>query len=84
MLRSADTKLTIGIAKASASHEEIDAYPVDEFIYLLKGSGTLTCADGTVTKLKTGDAVSIPKGWKGVWDSPHGYTDFFAAYPTPQ
>jgi uncharacterized cupin superfamily protein len=76
MLKSTDGALSAGIARAGASRSEIKSYEADEFMYFLKGGVTLTSADGTVTKVVAGDALTIPRGWKGVWDT-QGYTKYF-------
>ncbi len=82
MLRSKDETMSAGIYEATASRSEIASYGEDEFMYFLKGGVTLTSADGTVTEVEAGDAVTIPKGWKGVWDT-KGYTKFYVTY-TPK
>ena len=79
MLRSADKKAYAGVYEAGASRDEIESYGVDEFMYFLSGSVTLTGADGVITKIAPGDAVTIAKGWKGVWETP-GYTKYYVIY----
>jgi uncharacterized cupin superfamily protein len=83
MLASKDKKLSAGIYEATASREEIESYGEDEFMYFIKGGVTLTSADGTVTEVKPGDGVTIPKGWKGVWDT-KGYTKYYVTYETAE
>ncbi len=79
MLGSTDKKLSAGIYSATASRDEIASYGVDEFMYFIKGGVTLTSVDGTVTDIVAGDGVTIPKGWKGVWDT-KGYTKYYVIY----
>lgn len=79
MFKSADEKFTSGMFSSSAGFAEFDSYRADEFCYIVAGEATLTAADGTVTKLKAGDAITIPKGWKGKWVT-SGYTKFFVSY----
>ena len=79
MLGSTDKKMSAGIYSATASRNEIASYGEDEFMYFIKGGVTLTSADGTVTEITAGDAVTIPKGWKGVWDT-KGYTKYYVTY----
>ena len=79
MLQSADHKMTAGLYKAGQSDTQIDSYPEDEFCYFLTGSVKLTSKDGTVLELKAGEAVAIPKGWKGRWTTP-GYTKYYVVY----
>ncbi len=52
---------------------------VDEFMYFLEGSVTLTSADGTVQVINAGEAVTFPKEWTGIWDT-EGYTKIWVIY----
>ncbi|WP_395671869.1 cupin domain-containing protein [Phenylobacterium sp.] len=80
MLGSTDKTFTSGVYNAPKKHSfKTDGYPVDEFMYFFKGGVTLTSADGTVTKIGPGDAVTLAKGWKGTWES-DGYSKFYAIY----
>jgi ethanolamine utilization protein EutQ len=79
MMSSPDKKFSAGTYTATASRNEIASYTENEFMFFLKGGVTLTSADGTVTEVKAGDGVTIPKGWKGVWDT-KGYTKFYVTY----
>ncbi len=81
-LHSADKKFMSGAyAVAGPNHDSFTGtgYPVNEFMVFLSGGVTLTSADGTVLEVKAGDAVSIPKGWLGRWDSA-GYQKFYVVY----
>ena len=81
-LHSADKKFMTGVYKVVGKHSDpipADGYAVDEFMYFIEGGVTLTSDDGTVTVAKAGDAISIPKGWKGRWDS-DGYTKYYVIY----
>jgi len=79
VIRSADTKMFGGLYKSGPSKFTTDGYKVDEFMYFLEGSVTLTSEDGTVHEIGPGDSASIPKGWKGTWDSP-GYVKYYVIY----
>jgi len=79
LMQSKDRKMSAGLYKAGASDTAIDSYPEDEFCYFLSGSVTLTSSDGSVIELKAGEAVAIPKGWKGRWTTP-GYTKYYVTY----
>jgi uncharacterized cupin superfamily protein len=80
-LMSADKKFTTGMYKAGPEHQDIkDGYPDYEFFYVISGSITLTDAGGAQT-IQSGEAVTIPKGWKGHWDS-DGYTKIWVTYET--
>jgi uncharacterized cupin superfamily protein len=56
-----------------------EPYGVDEFMYFLTGSVTLTSSDGTVQTINAGEAVTIPKEWTGIWDT-QGYTKIWVIY----
>ena len=59
---------------------EIDEpYGVDEFMYFLEGSVTLTSSDGSEQVINAGEAVTIPKEWTGVWET-DGYTKIWVIY----
>jgi len=79
MMKSADQKMTAGLYKAGPSDVAIASYSEDEFCYFLSGSVKLTSSDGTVIEVKAGEAVAIPKGWKGRWTTP-GYTKYYVVY----
>jgi uncharacterized cupin superfamily protein len=77
---SKDGKFTTGMYEAGAEHEEYkDGYEVNEYIYLIKGSIKLTSTDGTVIVVAPGEVATIPKGWKGRWDT-DGYTKLWVIY----
>ena len=79
-LLSSDKKFVSGMYQAPAGRFEItDAYGVDEYMHFLKGSVTLTSSDGTVTVIKAGDSVTLPKEWTGIWET-EGYTKIYVIY----
>lgn len=81
MGRSADRKLRAGlsVSKTMKRTEISESCPVDEFLYILKGRETFTSIDGTAIEVKAGDAIFIPKGWKGRWDT-EGSEEFYVIY----
>lgn len=79
MFRSGDQKFSSGLFSSTAGYAEFDSYAADEFCYIVSGGATVTSADGTVTRLKAGDAITIPRGWKGRWDT-SGYTKYYVSY----
>ena len=81
LMSSKDKKFTAGLFKAGAGDIPFDSYPEDEFCYFLSGSVKLTSADGSVVELKAGEAVVIPKGWKGRWTTT-GYSKYYVVYDT--
>jgi uncharacterized cupin superfamily protein len=79
-LKSSDGRFASGMYRSDKVRFEIDEpYGVDEFMYFLEGSVTLTSADGSVQTINAGEAVTIPKEWTGVWDT-DGYTKIWVIY----
>ena len=77
---SSDRKFASGMYKSGKTRSEInEPYGVDEFMYFLEGGVTLTSSDGTVTEIRAGDAVTIPKEWTGIWDT-DGYTKIWVIH----
>lgn len=81
---SSDRKFDAGIYRSGAVRAEIEeAYGVDEFMYFIEGGVTLTSTDGTRTVIRAGDALMIPREWRGVWDT-DGYLKIYVIhYQTP-
>jgi len=79
-LLSSDKKFASGMYQSGKSHfEATDAYGVNEFMYFIEGSVTLTSSDGSVQTINAGEAVTIPKEWTGIWDT-DGYTKIWVIY----
>lgn len=79
-LLSSDKKFASGMYKSTRTRIEItEPYGVDEFMYFLEGSVTLTSFDGSVQVINAGEAVTIPKEWTGVWET-DGYTKIWVIY----
>ena len=79
-LLSSDAKFSSGVYKSSATRSEItEPYGVDEFMYFLSGSVTLTSSDGSVQMINAGEGVTVPKEWTGIWET-EGYTKIWVIY----
>lgn len=79
-LLSSDKKFSTGMYKSGKSHfEATEPYGVDEFMYFIEGSVTLTSSDGSVQVINAGEAVTIPREWTGIWDT-DGYTKIWVIY----
>ncbi|NIV16835.1 MAG: DUF861 domain-containing protein [Woeseiaceae bacterium] len=79
-LLSSDKKFASGMYKSGKTRIEItEPYGVDEFMYFLEGSVTLTSTDGSVQVINAGEAVTIPREWTGTWDT-DGYTKIWVIY----
>ena len=79
-LLSSDKKFASGMYRSTKTRIEItEPYGVDEFMYFLEGSVTLTSANGSVQVIDAGEAVTIPKEWTGTWET-DGYTKIWVIY----
>lgn len=79
-LKSSDGKFASGMYSAGKSRFEItEPYGVDEFMFFLEGSVTLTSEDGSQIIINAGEAVTIPKEWTGVWET-EGYRKIWVIY----
>lgn len=79
-LLSSDRKFASGMYRSGKTRlEATEPYGVDEFMYFLEGSVTLTSSDGSVQVVNAGEAVTIPKEWTGVWET-DGYTKIWVIY----
>ena len=69
--RAPDGKFDAGVYQVAGPHrfDVMEDYGVDEFMYFLEGGVTLISTDGTRTEVGAGEAVVIPKGWRGTWES---------------
>ena len=77
---SSDKKFGSGMYTSGKVRFEItEPYGVDEFMYFLEGSVTLTSTDGTVQVINAGEGVTIPKEWTGVWET-DGYKKIWVIY----
>lgn len=78
--RSRDGHFDAGVYESGPSRFTLsEPYGVDEFMYFLKGGVTLTSGDGRALEVKAGEAVIIPREWRGVW-STEGYTKIYVIY----
>lgn len=79
-LLSSDGKFASGMYRSGKVRSEItEPYGVDELMYFLEGSVTLTSSDRTAQTINAGEATTIPKEWTGVWET-DGYTKIWVIY----
>lgn len=79
-LVSSDQKFSSGMYKSGKTRLAVtEPYGVDEFMYFLAGSVTLTSDDGTVQTIEAGEGVTIAKEWTGIWET-DGYTKIWVIY----
>jgi uncharacterized cupin superfamily protein len=82
---SSDRKFDAGIYRSGpVLLVDDEEYGVDEFMYFLEGGVILTSIDGTKLEVGPGDAVIIPKEWRGTWHTPEGYLKIYVIhFPEP-
>ena len=79
-LKASDGKFASGIYEAGPQAFDItEPYGVDEFMFFLEGSVTLTSSDGSAVTVNAGEAVTIPKEWTGRWQTA-GYRKIWVIY----
>lgn len=64
---SPDGHLEIGVWECTPGRFTADRSAAAEFCHLLSGSVEMRHADGRVERLGPGDALMLPRGWKGEW-----------------
>lgn len=78
--QSADGCMQTGVYETGHNRYTItEPYPYDELMIFISGGVTLTATSGSISEIQAGDAVMMPKGWTGVWDSP-GYRKIYVIY----
>lgn len=65
---SPDGQLEIGLWECTPGQFTADRSAAAEFCYFLEGRIVMTHLDGTRRTLGPGDAILLPKGWKGTWE----------------
>lgn len=65
---SPDGKVEIGVWECSPGRFTADRSSAAEFCHFLAGQIVMTRTDGTSVKLGPGDAILLPRGWKGIWE----------------
>lgn len=57
----------IGVWECTPGRFAADRSKSSEFCHFISGRIEMTHADGTKVTLGPGDAINLPKGWKGEW-----------------
>ena len=65
---SPDGALDIGVWECTPGLFTADRSAAAEFCHFLQGKIVMTHVDGTKKTLGPGDAIMLPKGWKGTWE----------------
>jgi len=79
---SSDTAFQTGVYKSGPDHETVkgpQGYPYNEFMYFISGGVRLTSSDGSVMTVGAGEAVTLPRGWTGQFDT-EGYSKLYVDY----
>jgi len=66
--RSPDGSSDIGIWECTPGKFTVDRTHAGEFCYLLKGRIVITHDKDGTKEFGAGDAISMPRGWKGTWE----------------
>jgi uncharacterized cupin superfamily protein len=65
---SPDGALDIGVWECTPGFFTADRSTAAEFCHFLQGKIIMTHIDGSKKTLGPGDAIMLPKGWKGTWE----------------
>jgi uncharacterized cupin superfamily protein len=78
--RSPDGRFDAGVYESGATRLTVsEPYGVDELMYFLEGGVTLTSADGTSLAVGAGEAVIVPRTWRGVFETA-GYRKIYVIF----
>jgi uncharacterized protein len=64
---SPDGRISLGIWECTPGRFTADRSTSTEFCHFLSGRVEMTHEDGTRQVFGSGDAITLPQGWKGVW-----------------
>lgn len=65
---SPDGAVDIGLWECNPGRFTADRSEAAEFCYFLAGRIVMTHLDGSKKELGPGDAIMLPRGWKGEWE----------------
>jgi uncharacterized cupin superfamily protein len=63
-----DDRMETGIWQVTPGAFDAFHGPYVEFMHFVAGDATITAADGTVTEVRPGVALTVGSGWRGRWD----------------
>ena len=72
--------LMVGVWDCTPNVGKMEAYGVDEFMYVLEGSVTMELEDGTSVTISTGESFVVPKGLKCKWIQTEYMRKFFVIF----
>lgn len=68
-----------GVWSSSAARVQIDGHPVNEVCFVIGGAVTVSDADGRAETFSAGEALFLPRGFKGIWANSDDFTKLFVA-----
>ena len=72
--------LSGGVWECTAYTAVFDAYPVDEFCFILSGQVTITDTEGGADTFKSGDCFFVPKGLACTWHMPETTRKYYVIF----
>ena len=67
--------LSVYLLSSETAANEIGNFPIEEFVYYMKGKAEIELEAGEKLEFLAGDYLFVPKGFSGVWTN-HGGPDF--------
>jgi len=66
------SELSIFILSSETATNTIANFPIDEFVYYLKGKAEITTKTNQKISFLSGDYICVPKGFSGIWTNNGG------------
>ena len=60
-------ELSIYVLSSETATNEIENFPIDEFVYYLNGRADIKAENGNEISFFSGDYIFVPKGFSGTW-----------------
>ncbi|MCF8067963.1 MAG: cupin domain-containing protein [Desulfobacterales bacterium] len=77
---NATGQFTSGVWEVTPCKSRIDAQPADEFVYIIKGTVTLTDDDGHAETFTAGQCYVVPKGFPHIWHNTETVRKFYVIF----
>jgi len=66
------SELSVFIISSETAKNEINNFPIDEFVYYINGRADIQTKDSTIINFYSGDYLFVPKGFSGNWTNNGG------------